>query len=74
MANFDSGVASYIKGRVMVEVSFPVDKKGRSEIACKHCRFFVRATMRCGLNQEVVNYPDYYVGDHCPLERVEDDD
>lgn len=74
MANFDSGVASYIKGRVTLEVGFPVDNKGRAEIACKHCRFFVRATMRCGLNQEVVNFPDSYVGANCPLERIEDDD
>ena len=74
MACFDSGVASYIKGRVTLEVGFPVDHKGRAEIACKHCRFFVRATMRCGLNQEVVNFPDSYVGVNCPLERIEDDD
>lgn len=74
MANFDNGVASYIKGRVTIEVGFPVDYKGRAEIACKHCRFFVRATMRCGVNQEVVNFPDNYVGVHCPLERIEEDD
>ena len=74
MANFDSGVASYIKGRVTIEVGFPVDNKGRTEIACKHCRFFVRATTRCGLNQEIVNFPDNYVGAHCPLERIEEDD
>ena len=74
MACFDNGVASYIKGRVTLEVGFPVDYKGRAEIACKHCRFFVRATMRCGLNQEVVNFPDSYVGTACPLERIEDDD
>ena len=74
MANFDNGVASYIKGRAVVEVGFPVDYKGRPEIACKHCRFFVRATMRCGLNQEIVNYPDHYVGVNCPLERIVDDE
>lgn len=64
---FDSGVDSYIIGRCVVEVAFPVDRRGRAEIACKHCNFFVRATQRCGLNQQIVNYPDSFVGTQCPL-------
>lgn len=74
MANFDSGVASYVIGRATVTVGFPVDFKGNAEIACKHCPFFVRSTQRCGLNQEIVNYPEKYVGINCPLERIEIDD
>lgn len=74
MANFESGVARYIIGQVTLTVGFPVDFKGNAEIACKHCRFFVRATQRCGLNQEIVNFPDKYVGVSCPLERIEDND
>ena len=74
MADFSSGVASYIKGRVTLEVGFPVDFRGNAEIACKHCNFFVRATGRCGLNQQIVNYPEKYVGEHCPLEPVEEID
>lgn len=70
MANFDSGVMKYIKGRVTVEVGFPVDWRGNAEIACKHCNFFVRATQRCGLNQQIVNFPEKYVGEYCPLELV----
>lgn len=73
MANFDNGVASYIIGRATVTVGFPVDFKGNAEIACKHCPFFVRSNQRCGLNQEIVNYPDKYVGARCPLERIEED-
>lgn len=73
MANFESGVASYIKGRVTLEVGFPVDYRGNAEIACKHCNFFVRATGRCGLNQEIVDYPDKYVGRCCPLERIDEE-
>lgn len=73
MANFDSGVARYIKATATVVVNFPVDWKGKTEIACKHCPFFVRSTMRCGLNQAVVNYPENYVGEACPLEEVEED-
>ena len=70
MPNFESGVMKYIKGRVTLEVGFPVDWRGNAEIACKHCNFFVRATQRCGLNQQIVNYPERYVGECCPLELV----
>jgi len=74
MANFDSGVASYVIGRATVTVGFPVDYKGNAEIACKHCPFYIKATQRCALNQEIINYPERYVGTHCPLERIEIDD
>lgn len=74
MANFDNGVASYVKGRAIIEVGFPVDFRGRAEIACKHCKFYIRATMRCAINQEIVNYPEQYVGTNCPLERIEEDE
>lgn len=71
MANFDSGVKRFIKARAVVEVSFPVDWKDNAEIACKHCQFYIRATQRCAINQEVVNYPEKYVGHECPLIKVE---
>lgn len=74
MANFENGVARYIKGRVTLTVGFPVDFRGNAEIACKHCKFYVRATQRCALNQEMINFPEKYVGVNCPLERFEDDD
>lgn len=73
MANFDTGVKRYIKARCVVEVSFPVDWRDNAEIACKHCPFYVRATQRCGLNQTIVNYPERYVGECCPLEEVIED-
>ena len=72
MANFESGVASYVIGQATVRVGFPVDSRGNADIACKHCKFFVKATQRCALNQEMVNYPDKYVGANCPLERIEE--
>ena len=74
MANFDSGVMKYIKTYAVVETSFPVDWKGNAEIACKHCNYFVRATCRCGLTQQIVNFPDKYVGDTCPLQEVTEED
>lgn len=74
MANFDTGVKRYILARAVVEVGFPVDWKDNAEIACKHCNFYVRATQRCGLTQQIVNYPEKYVGEYCPLEEVKEDD
>lgn len=74
MANFDSGVKGYIKATATVEVHFPIDWRGSVEIACKHCPFYVRATQRCGLNQEVVNFPERYVGTCCPLKQVESEE
>ena len=73
MACFDNGVKRYIKARAVVEVSFPVDWKDNAEIACKHCRFFIRSKQKCGLNDEIVNYPERYVGYFCPLEEVTED-
>ena len=72
MANFDSGVARYIFGKVTLRVGFPVDFRGNAEIACKHCKFFMKAVQKCGLNQEIVNYPERYVGVNCPLEPLEE--
>ena len=74
MARFDSGVARYIVAKAEVKVFFPVDYKGREEIACKHCQFYVRATQKCGLNSEIVNYPEHFIGAGCPLVPIEEGD
>ena len=73
MANFDSGVASYIKAEAVIKVNFPVDEKGRAEIACKHCPYLSSNERMCQLNKEPVAYPNKYVGDMCPLREVEKD-
>lgn len=67
MANFDSGVSRYIKGYCMVEVSFPVDNRGREDVSCNQCTYYIRSQRRCALNQEIVNYPDTHIGGYCPL-------
>lgn len=74
MPRFESGVKGYVKGYAVVQVGFPIDWKGHAEIACKHCNFFIRATQRCALNQEVVNFPEKYVGASCPLEIIEENE
>ena len=73
MANFESGVASYIRTQAIVPVNFPVDEKGRAEIACKHCPYLSNNERMCQLNKEPVAYPNKYVGDMCPLREVEKD-
>lgn len=72
MGKFDSGVKRYIKARATVEVGFPVNWRDSMEIACKHCPFYERAKQKCWLNGQVVNFPDQFVGDACPLEAVEE--
>ena len=71
MANFESGVARYIKGKVAVEVNFPVDFRGQADVSCYQCKFFSRNNGICQLTKEVTAYPQKYVGYHCPLEMEE---
>ena len=75
MANFDSGVKRYITGTAYVSASFPVDWRDNPDISCRQCKFFSRSTGRCNLTQEVSEYPDKYVGSHCPLiiKEIEDE-
>ena len=68
---FESGVASYVKAEAIIKVNFPVDEKGRAEIACKHCPYLSSNERMCQLNKEPVAYPNKFVGDMCPLREVE---
>lgn len=72
MANFDSGVSSYIKAYAVIEVNFPVDSKGNAEIACKHCPYLSSNERMCQLNKAPVAYPNKFVGDNCPLIEKEE--
>lgn len=73
MAHFESGVSSYVKAEALVKVNFPVDEKGRAEIACKHCQYLSSNERMCQLNKEPVAYPSKFVGDMCPLQEVKTD-
>ena len=72
MAFFETGVADYIHARATVDVFFPVDHKGNADISCNQCFFFRRNYSTCGLNGEVCQYPNKYVGGSCPLKRVDE--
>lgn len=73
MANFDSGVARYIHAKAIVDVFFPVDARGNADISCSQCYYFRRNYKTCGLNGEVCQYPEKYVGASCPLGEVEEE-
>lgn len=68
MASFDNGVKSYVKGYTVVEVAFPVDWKDNADISCYQCKFFSRNNGVCQLTKEISEYPQKFVGSHCPLE------
>lgn len=72
MANFESGVASYIKSYAVVEVYFPIDDKGRADISCKQCPYLSVTSRICQLNKKPIAYPDKFVGQYCPLNRIEE--
>lgn len=72
MANFDSGVKRFIKAQATVTVYFPVDMKDRAEVNCYLCKFFSRQTGMCQLTKEISEYPQKYIGSHCPLDVIEE--
>lgn len=67
MPDFESGVSSYIKGRCIVEVNFPVDKRGNADVSCEQCPYYGRTSKTCQLNKQVVHYPSKFIGVSCPL-------
>lgn len=67
MANFESGVKSYITGECVVKIHFPVDFKDNAEINCYQCKMFSRNTGVCQLTKEISEYPTKYRGSRCPL-------
>lgn len=68
MANFDSGVKSYIIGKAEITVGFPVDDRGRADVSCNQCPYYARNSKTCMLNKQIVHYPDSHLGAHCILE------
>ena len=72
MANFESGVASYVHAQATVDIWFPVDAKGNADISCNQCYYYRRQSRSCALNGEICQYPEKWVGSHCPLSVVEE--
>lgn len=72
MADFESGVSEYIHAQAIVDVYFPVDFRGNADITCEQCYYYRRSYRTCGLNGEVCQYPNKYVGGSCPLHIAEE--
>lgn len=72
MADFETGVKEYVHAFAVVEVFFPVDHKGNADISCNQCKYFRRQSRSCGLNGEVCQYPEKYVGAKCPLRKADE--
>jgi hypothetical protein len=53
-------------------VNFPVDQRGNAEICCKHCSYLSSNERMCQLNKEPVAFPNKFVGDRCPLQKIEE--
>ena len=72
---FDSGVSRYVKGVCTVTVAFPVDLKGKADIACTRCPMYrvSNSVGRCAITSEILPYPQSYVGAMCPLEMEDDE-
>ena len=67
MADFSSGVKSFITGECVIKVHFPVDWKDREDVSCKQCPYLSSNERVCQLNKELVHYPHQYIGYYCPL-------
>ena len=72
--NPTNGVSRYIYGKTEVQAHFPVDLKGRYKVCCNLCRFFRRTAQLCGLNGEICEYPQEYIGSQCPLQFKESEE
>lgn len=68
MADFSSGVKDYIIGTAVVQNAFPVDFKGNADVSCVKCRFYRISSRKCGLNEELIPYPERFIGPHCPFD------
>ena len=70
--SFDSGVAAYVTGVANIKVYFPVARNGNAAINCKQCPYLSTNERMCQLNKAPVAFPNQYVGDNCPLERIDE--
>lgn len=71
MADFSSGVKSFITGECTIKVKFPVDWKDRADVNCMQCPYLSSNERMCQLNKQPVQYPKQYIGYDCPLQFKE---
>lgn len=69
MTNFESGIENYLHFPLELDITFPIDKKGKSVISCEYCKVFTGR--KCVITEEVIFEPQKYVGFYCPLKKEE---
>ena len=65
---FESGVKGYIVGKCIISVNFPIDWNDKETINCSLCKYYVPSARTCSLTKEVSEFPQKFVGSHCPLD------
>lgn len=68
MADFSSGVKSFITGECTIKVHFPVDWKDKADVCCMQCPYLSSNERMCQLNKQPVQYPKNFIGHDCPLQ------
>ncbi len=68
MADFSTGVKSFIIGECTIKVKFPVDWKDRADVCCMQCPYLSSNERMCQLNKQPVQYPKQFIGWDCPLQ------
>lgn len=74
MADFSSGVKSFITGECTIKVKFPVDWKDRADVCCMQCPYLSSNERMCQLNKQPVQYPKQFIGWDCPLNFNENEE
>lgn len=64
---FDTGVLGFVHAQGIVDVYFPIDKKGNAIINCFQCKFLASNERICQLTKEPVAFPKQYISPKCPL-------
>ena len=72
MAIFESGVEDYIHFPLELDITFPIDKKGKPVISCEYCKVFTGR--RCVITEEVIFEPQKYVGFNRKIKKEESKD
>jgi hypothetical protein len=66
--SIDYGVKGYIKGRVTLEVNFPIDDRDKEYLSCSMCIYYSKYDNKCKLNGGVCYFPTTHIAPTCPLE------
>ncbi len=69
-ARFESGVYGYVRTYAVINVNFPIDKKGEADISCRQCPYYRTQSRTCGLTESLVPWGEKFVAPDCPLKPI----